>query len=112
MRQIVRQNTRPYTIHRITDTSETEKLGAAASSDYTELDGARDLYCYGESESRSRENEGDVVTGTVEGVALPDQDLREGDRLDYGSYRYEIVTITERQSTGDGGWLEISLERT
>jgi len=108
----IRRMSSPYTVYRQTDSSETEQLGAPQSMDYAELSETRDLYLYGESERSSREAEGQVVTASLEGLALPSADIHERDRVDYGAHRYEVSTVTERSAlTGDVEWLALRLER-
>jgi len=89
LRKFVRRQTRPYSIDRQRDRDEsTVGGGEVYESDVAILD----LHLYGERGSQTVIDVGEVDTGSMGGVALPSEDVRVGDRLEYGDRRYEVVS--------------------
>lgn len=91
----VQVQTRPFSVRRQTDNSDTETLGAPASADFTDI-GTRDLFLYGQNAGLSREDEGAVVTAQLRGYCLTETDIQPQDRLDYGQFTYEVVSATDK----------------
>jgi hypothetical protein len=106
---LVRTNAQPYTVRRETEASDDETLGAPASADYEEI-GTRELALHSPTERTAPRPEGDVLRGTLEGVAEAGTDIEPGDRIEYGSRTYELVRALN-QPPSDPSALMLEFER-
>lgn len=109
LRQHVRSMTRPYSVDRERSRNEM-KPGGGKQFD---RDAATvDMYVYGETGRDTLDAVGELDQGSMQAVALAEADVQDGDRLDYGDRRYEVVEpIRFIPDRDDPAILQIPLER-
>lgn len=97
IRQIVRQKSLPYDITRRTDRAN----GRFGEHDATEttINGV-ELHLFDPGETALDTEFGDRLSGDLEGLALPDADIREGDVLTYDGTDYEVNAKPEMVKDG------------
>ena len=105
----VKRRARPYSVDRRTE-RDADTLGSGTS--YEREAATAELYLYEPSASETVAPVGEQTSGDIRGLCLPDADIEIGDRVDYGTHRYEVVEpirhIPNRDQTVV---LELSLER-
>lgn len=99
-----------YTVRRATGDGN-DSYGEASSDDYSPLTDPRDLYLFSPRERPSQTVAGEETDADLGGLALPSTDIREDDRVDHGSSRYEVTTVEEVPHAEDPDLLRLSLSR-
>lgn len=89
---IVRSQEQPFTVYRRQDDNDSSY--GPDDAEYTQLDDPRPLHVYGEDERVEIVSAGEVVEAAARGYARTSVDVREDDRIDYGSRRYEVEQVT------------------
>lgn len=109
LRAHLRRITQPFSLDRRTERDE-RVAGGGESYEYDAV--SADLYCYGESGSQEIASVGEVERGSMTGLALSEEDVQVGDRLDYGTRRYEVVEpIRYVPEESDRAVIQFPLER-
>lgn len=97
IRQIVSQKTALYDLTRKVDEAN-GRFGEHDASEATVTDVP--LYLFNEGESAIDTDFGDRLSGDLEGLALPDADVRKGDELTHDGTVYEVDEKPEMVKDG------------
>jgi hypothetical protein len=107
LRRQVRALTSVYSLDRQQDTDSASQFGEETTY---ETDAATaDLHLYRPQSRPEFLPEGVDTTGSLQGIALPEADVRERDRVEYAGRTYEVEAIDPVDHNGETQLLQLSL---
>lgn len=100
----------PYTVYRPSGDGD-DSYGEPSSDEYSPHGSTRDLYLFSPRERTSQSVAGEETDADLGGLALPSVDIKEDDRVDHGTVRYEVEIIEEVPDSENPDLLRLSLSR-
>lgn len=109
LRQTVVRRSRPYALDRRQPRDDSKP----GSGEQYEADAViTDLYVYSPTSNETVTAVGEQSRGALTGLCLPDADVKDGDRIDYGNNQYELVEPIEGlPNERDPSVLQLTFER-
>jgi len=104
MMQIIRENTETYTLY-----EQSGSTSSYAGTEYVDNGKTADLYLFSPQDITEIVISGEQDGGSLQGLCLPDQDISEGDRVNYGQGRYEVENITPMPDATNPDIYELAL---
>lgn len=105
-RNFVRRNSVQVTVYR--RQPDNDQYGTTPQ--YNELSSPRQLLIAGETEAPQSTAAGQIESVAVSAYALPEADVKVGDRIDHNSGRLEVVSAVDMPSEQNAGLTKYELE--